>query len=234
MIHTRLPIQTPASAVTDSPRNALPFDSETLDALRPRAKALLRKRYRSVRASLPPAAAAARSKQITERVMALDAWKSARTVALFRSLSAEVDTAALVEDARARGVTVCLPAVIDGRPELEMRVAWRGDESYPLEAGVWGIEEPVATAPVIALEAIELVVVPCLAIDPRGHRLGYGRGYYDRTLALATRAVTVAVAFDFQLIAEIPNDAHDVAVGWVVTDTRTLRASPEGRDSPEK
>lgn len=221
--------------MTDPDRSALPpVDADALSALRTRAKAMLRKHYRGVRASLPPAAVTARSQQIAARVVALEAWQQARTVALFRSLSAEVDTAPLIEDARARGLTVCLPVVVDGRPELEMRVAWRGGETFPLEAGVWGIEEPVDGAPVVPLDAIDLVVVPCLAIDPRGHRVGYGRGYYDRTLALATRAVTVAVAYEFQLVAEIPNDTHDVAVGWVVTDTRTLRASPEGRDSPEK
>lgn len=220
--------------MTDAPRNALPFDDEALRALRAQAKATLRKRYRSVRASLPPAAIESRSRLIAERVMALDAWASARTVCLFRSLHAEVDTAPLLDAARARGLTVCLPAVVDGRPELELRVAWRGDETFALEAGVWGIEEPVATAPVVPIADVDVVIVPCLAVDPRGHRLGYGRGYYDRTLAQGTRAVTVAVAFDFQLIAEIPDDAHDVPVAWVVTDARTLRASSEGRDSPEK
>jgi 5-formyltetrahydrofolate cyclo-ligase len=230
VIHTRVL----AGAVSDSTRNPPPFAPDELDALRPRAKAALRKRYRNVRAAIPPAAAAARSRLIAERVIALDAWQGARTVALFRSMQSEVDTAALIEDARARGVTVCLPAVVDGRPELELRVAWRGDEVYPLEAGVWGIEEPAATAPVMAPEAIDLVIVPALAVDPRGHRLGYGRGYYDRTLRLTTRAVAVAVVFDFQLIAEIPCEPHDVAVAWVVTDVRTLRAQPEGRDTPEK
>ena len=124
--------------------------------------------------------------------------------------------------------------MVDGRPELELRAAWRGDQTWPLEAGVWGIEEPVAGAPVVPYDSVDLIVVPCLAIDPSGQRLGYGRGYYDRTLCLTTRAVSVAVAFDFQLVAEIPCEAHDVAVDWVVTDTRTLRAQSEGRETPEK
>ena len=63
---------------------------------------------------------------------------------------------------------------------------------------------------------------------PTGHRLGYGRGYYDRTLALMPRTTSVAVAFDFQLIAEVPSEAHDVPVTWVVTDRSTLRPSDEG------
>ena len=198
--------------MTDVPHKALPYTLEQLDVLRPRAKAALRKRYRGLRASLPPGAGAVRSQALCARVIALDAWQAAR----------------------ARGCTVCLPVVVESRGELEFRVAWRGDEAFALEAGVWGIEEPAAGAPVVAPEAIDLVVVPALAIDGAGHRLGYGRGYYDQTLVRTVNAVTVGVAFDFQLIAEVPFEAHDVPVAWVVTDQRTLRASSDdGRDPPE-
>ncbi len=218
--------------MTDDAHKPPPWTDAQLGVLRPRAKAALRKRYRALRASLPPEAARLRSQGICEHVLALDAWRAARTVAVFRSLSDEVDTSALVDDARRRGCTVCLPVVVEGRTDLEFRVAWRGDEALPLVAGVWGIEEPAAGAPVVAHDAIDLVVVPALAIDPGGHRIGYGRGYYDATLARTTNAVTVGVAFDFQLIAEVPREPHDVAVAWVVTDQRTLRAAPEGERDP--
>jgi len=205
----------------------LPWDPAHLDALRPRAKAALRKRLRSLRASHPPAVRAERSAAITRAVLALDAWQQARVVALFRAMGEEVDTAALIADARARGVTVCLPCVTDDGP-LTFRVAWSPAADYPLVAGVWGIEEPGADAPAMPLDAIDVAVVPCLAVAPTGHRLGYGRGYYDRTLALMPRTTSVAIAFDFQLIAEVPSEAHDVPVTWVVTDRSTLRASDEG------
>ncbi|MFO0608568.1 MAG: 5-formyltetrahydrofolate cyclo-ligase [Polyangiales bacterium] len=210
-----------------------PWDPAQLAALRPRAKAELRKRYRGLRASHPASARAARSAAICRAVMALDAWGAARVVALFSSLDDEVDLRPLVDDARARGVTVCLPCVTDADGPLTFRVAWSPAGDQPLVAGVWGIEEPSADAPVVALEAIEFAVVPCLAVDPAGHRLGYGRGYYDRSLARMTRAVTVAVAFDFQLIAETPSEAHDVPVAWVVTDRTTLRANAQGGDTLE-
>ena len=70
-----------------------------------------------------------------------------------------------------------------------------------------------------------MIVVPALAVDPRGHRIGYGAGYYDRTLPrFAPPAVRRAVAFDFQLVAEVPSTEGDVAVDWIVTDARALRA----------
>ena len=65
-------------------------------------------------------------------------------------------------------------------------------------------------------------MVPALALDPRGHRIGYGGGYYDRTLGVyAPPAFTVGVAYEFQLMAEIPNSEGDATVGWIVTDARS-------------
>ena len=69
---------------------------------------------------------------------------------------------------------------------------------------------------------------PALAVDPRGHRIGYGAGYYDRALPrYAPPAITIAVAFDFQLVAEAPNSTFDIPVAWVVTDTRAMRTADE-------
>jgi 5-formyltetrahydrofolate cyclo-ligase len=70
-----------------------------------------------------------------------------------------------------------------------------------------------------------LVLVPALAVDPRGHRIGYGKGYYDWLLGrVVPPAFALAVAFDFQLVSEIPVAEHDRAVNLVVTDRRTFRA----------
>jgi len=67
------------------------------------------------------------------------------------------------------------------------------------------------------------VIVPALALDPAGQRIGYGAGYYDRALAMAA-VVKVGVIFDFQLVSEVPAMDGDVAVDWVVTDRRVLRS----------
>ncbi len=131
----------------------LPWDAADLDALRPRAKAALRKRLRALRASHPPAVRAERSAAIARAVLALDAWQKARVVAVFSAMDEEVDTAALIADARARGLTVCLPCVTDADGPLTFRVAWSPAGDQPLVAGVWGIEEPGADAPVVALDA---------------------------------------------------------------------------------
>ena len=92
----------------------------------------------------------------------------------------------------------------------------------------YGIGEPSADAPRIATEDIDLILVPALAIDSRGQRIGYGEGYYDRLLPALARAFKVATTYDFQLLVEIPNTAHDAPVDCLVTDARTLRVEQLG------
>jgi 5-formyltetrahydrofolate cyclo-ligase len=194
------------------------------DELRFRAKRELRKRMRSVRATIPPAAIAQRSRSIIDRLVTLDAWPSAKTVALFMSLPDEVQLAELIRIAREEHKRVALPVVIEGATALTFRAPFDGAVDHAMVTSPFGIQEPAEDAPTVAPEEIDLVIVPALAIDPRGHRIGYGAGFYDHTLTLMTRALRVAVAFDFQLIAEVPIRADDVPVTWIVTDARVMRA----------
>lgn len=200
----------------------LPYSAEALSLLRPRAKALLRKRLRQLRGSIPAEARALRSAALTARVLALPCWQAARAVALYASMPDEFDTRALLDDAVARGLDVALPVVGEGRV-LAFRWLVRGGERFPTETSAYGIDEPTAAAPPVDLAAIDVVIVPALAIDPRGHRLGFGRALYDNTLALMPNAVRVATVFAFQMIAEVPDEPHDQRVHLVVTDTETHR-----------
>jgi 5-formyltetrahydrofolate cyclo-ligase len=200
----------------------LPYSAEALSLLRPRAKVILRKRMRQLRGSLPADARARRSAAVTERVLALPSWVAARAVGLYASMPDEFDTAALLADAVARGVDVALPVVGEGRA-LTFRWLLRGGRRYPTETSAWGLDEPTAEAPEADLGSLDVVIVPALAIDPRGHRLGFGRAHYDSTLPMMTRAERVAAVFAFQLIAEVPDEPHDQRVHVVVTDEDTFR-----------
>jgi 5-formyltetrahydrofolate cyclo-ligase len=92
-----------------------------------------------------------------------------------------------------------------------------------------GFHEPAPDAPLAAPGELDVVVVPALAVDPRGHRIGYGAGYYDRALPKhAPPERRVAVAFDFQLVAEVPDTEGDEPVGVVVTDARTIVVDSSG------
>jgi 5-formyltetrahydrofolate cyclo-ligase len=97
------------------------------------------------------------------------------------------------------------------------------DDVSALEEKGYGFMEPSPDAP--EATALDLVIVPAIGVDPRGHRIGYGAGYYDRTLPkVAPPATTIIVAYDWQILAEVPATEHDVRCAWVVTDVRTFDA----------
>jgi len=200
----------------------LPYSDDALRLLRPRAKALLRKRMRQLRGSLPAEARARRSAAVSARVIALPCWQSARSVALFASMPDEYDTRALLDDAVARGLDVAMPVVAEGRV-LTFRWLVRGGERFPTAMSAFGIDEPTEEAPSVDLATLDVVIVPALAMDPRGHRLGFGRALYDNTLVLMSKATRVATVFAFQMIAEVPDEAHDQRVHFIVTDEETHR-----------
>jgi 5-formyltetrahydrofolate cyclo-ligase len=124
-----------------------------------------------------------------------------------------------------RGARVAYPAADPETQTLAFRFV-TGQKD--LEPGAFGIVEPRAHCPEAAPGEIDAVIVPALAADPRGQRIGYGAGFYDRALPrFAPPAAVVVVVYDFQLVAEVPETPFDFASGWIVTDARTLQASSE-------
>ncbi len=187
-----------------------------------RVKLELRKRMRGLRNTTPASACAVRSEKIVERLRALPVVGGAKSVALFWPIEDkhEVDLRALDDELRARGGRVAYPAIDPETRAMTFRFA----PTSELEERGLGFAEPPPGAQ--EAQALDAIVVPALAIDERGHRLGYGAGYYDRTLPrFAPPAVTIGVAYDFQLLVEVPALALDVPVDWVVTDARTIEAN---------
>jgi 5-formyltetrahydrofolate cyclo-ligase len=183
-----------------------------------RAKAELRKRLRGLRRTTPASALAKRSERIVERLAALPAVAGAARVALFWPMEAqhEVDLRALDARLRERGVEVAYPCVDAETGGMTFRVAEPGElVDDPL--GFRGAPASAREAP-----ALDVIVVPALALDEKGRRLGYGAGFYDRALPRYPDAVKIGVAYDFQLLVEVPVGERDVAVDNVVTDARTI------------
>lgn len=191
--------------------------------LRLAVKKELRRRMRGVRGALPASAVEARSSRIRERLLALGPWGSAKGVGLYWPIEAknEVDVRPLFGAARGAGKRVAFPGVDgDGAPVMRFVEG----EGELVDAGR-GFLEPPADAPVARSGELDLIVVPALALDASGHRVGYGAGFYDRLLpSLAPPALAVGVVFDFQLISEAPATEGDVALGWVLTDARDFAA----------
>jgi 5-formyltetrahydrofolate cyclo-ligase len=203
--------------------------SSAEDVLRRRVKFERRKRMRGVRGAMPVSAAAERSAKIVSRLSPLEAFDGARAVALFWPIieRREVDLREFDAELRARGVRVAYPAV-DEAGTMTFRFVADVDAmtEHPL-----GFREPPVSAPAVAPGELDAVLVPALAVDPRGHRIGYGAGHYDRALPThAAQARRIAVVFDFQLVPDLPDTLGDVPVGVVVTDRQTLVAEPGAVD----
>jgi 5-formyltetrahydrofolate cyclo-ligase len=203
------------------PREFLPSSED--EALRYRVKAELRRRMRGVRKAFPAAACAERSARIVRRLGMLEPIARARNVALFWPMEDrhEVDLRSLDAELRVRGVRVAYPAIDPDTGTMAFRFVSQLDTMKEMGSGFF---EPAATEPEAVAGALDVILVPALAVDLRGHRIGYGAGHYDAALPQhAQRSASIAVAFDFQLIAEVPATPRDVRVGWVVTDTRDVR-----------
>jgi 5-formyltetrahydrofolate cyclo-ligase len=206
--------------------------NDEIHALAHRMKSELRSSISRTRAHTPAELRAEASRAIVARVLALDAMRAARRVALFRTLShrGEVETGELDAELRARGARIAYPAIeptTDADPDgaitrATMGFRWVADLAN-LRRGR-GFDEPPPDAPVVSPGELDVIVVPGLAFDPRGHRVGYGAGLYDRALPRWPEATTVGVGFDFQLLVEIPAVDGDVPVDWIVTEKRTLRS----------
>jgi 5-formyltetrahydrofolate cyclo-ligase len=204
------------------------MEKEQEDLLRRRVKAELRKRMRGLRNTTPASAIAERSARIVAALDAHEAVKGARAMALFWPIEErhEVDLRALDASLRARGARVAYPGIDPETREMTFRFV--ADTDAMKEQG-FGFREPPASESEAGARDLDAIVVPALAIDPNGHRIGYGAGYYDRTLPrFAPPAVTLAVAFDFQLLAEVPATPSDFRLDWLVTDARTLAATYPG------
>jgi 5-formyltetrahydrofolate cyclo-ligase len=185
------------------------------------AKLAMRRRVLADRDALLPSQRAAASGAIVERILARADFRSAQTVLVTLPFGSEWETLAVVRAALAAGKTVAVPRVDATRRMLELHAI--ADPEHDVVAGYRDIPEPRPACPRIALGAIDFVLVPGVAFDRQGRRLGYGGGYYDRLLPLLSpSAVRVAGAFELQLVDRVPAGPHDVAVDAVITESRAL------------
>ena len=185
------------------------------------AKRAARERVLAARDSLAADDRDSAAAAITHRITALPSFQAARTVLLTLPFRSEWNTRPLVHAALAADKRVALPRVDAATRMLVLHALV--DPVRDVVPGYAGIPEPGLSCPRVDPETIQWVLVPGVAFDAGGRRLGYGGGFYDRLLPLLPpNAVRVAGAFDLQLIDRVPAAAHDVAVDAIVTETRTL------------
>jgi len=173
---------------------------------------------------IDPADLLQRSAAIARRLALTEAWSRADTVLCFLSMPHELDTAAVVLEARARGKTVAVPRI----EENDIRFVVMPLVTGELPRDAWGIPEPdPAWLPLdIARAAHVLVAAPGLAFDRQGNRLGRGKGYYDRFLAGARRAAksitALGICLSEQLVDAVPHGEGDQRLNGIVTEKETI------------
>lgn len=161
------------------------------------------------------------------RVLAMERWARAGSVMLYAGMGAEIGVDALAHDALARGKRIFAP-----------RLDWASRTMDAAEVRAWdagpegladserGIRQPARGARGAAAGEIELIIVPGLAFDAECGRLGRGGGFYDRFLGGIGRGATlVGIALEEQIVAKVPRDAWDIAMGFVVTDGRVIESA---------
>jgi 5-formyltetrahydrofolate cyclo-ligase len=184
----------------------------------PAEKRALRERMLGVRASIPPGVRSEAARAIAAALAALPAWGTARTVALYLAMGSEVDTSAVAALARAGGKRIAWPRLRNGERAMEFAAC----DPAALVEGARGTREPPPALPAIPPAEIDLVLVPGLAFDGAGRRLGRGGGHYDATLAALPGATAVGLAYDAQVVPAVPSEPHDARLAAVVTERRTL------------
>ena len=182
-------------------------------------KDALRRKMRAERDRLPPSEREERGAAAAARLLAHPALAGAKLAALFWAAHGELDTASLARALWERKIRLALPKVEGGQILFLETPA-----EDALRPGPFGLLEPRSDLPMVPLTDLEFMLVPGLAFDSRGWRLGYGKGLYDRVLGrLRSGTVTAGYCFDFQLLGQVPHGPTDLPVGEIVTDRRHLR-----------
>ena len=177
-------------------------------------KTELRKKIRELKRAVSPEEKLRRSDAIMHKVEELPEFREARVVLLYWSMADEVQTHAFVE--RWYKEKVLLLPCVDG-DDLLLR-QYTGPECM-VAGEQFGIGEPDASLPEFtALDKVEMIIVPGVAFDHKGNRMGRGRGFYDRLLKSTPNAMKVGVAYDFQILDSIPVEPHDVKMNRIITE----------------
>jgi 5-formyltetrahydrofolate cyclo-ligase len=170
----------------------------------------LRRSIREKKRAMTPEEIASRSAKLAQLFLASDAYRNAKTIYGYLPYNQEVRTVPMLEQALKDGKKVAVPKCYGD----EMRFIYMDDLSK-VEKGYANIPEPIADDPV-ADDETALVLMPGLAFDPQGHRIGYGGGFYDKFLAAEPNHPTLALCYDFQMFPILETEEFDIPVDCVL------------------
>jgi 5-formyltetrahydrofolate cyclo-ligase len=182
-------------------------------------KQQLRTQLKKKRLAISEQRVATLSKQILAHLTQTPEYRKAKTILLYHPIQNEVDTTSLLSTTTNK--TFCLPRICGKTNRLHLHQI---TDLQTLKTGLFNVKEPGTKHPIIARKNIDLVITPGLAFDTQGHRIGYGKGYFDRLFKnLSTKAFKIALAYDFQIIENVPAEKHDQKVDLIVTEKRKIK-----------
>lgn len=181
-------------------------------------KTALRRYFREIRAGIPPALRQEKSLAILRALTDLSLYRDCETVLLYAPIGSEVDLLALGERALADGKAVAFPRSHTEDCTMTFHAV---TDLAQLSAGAYGIREPDEALPILHDYSEALCLIPALALDTRGFRLGYGKGYYDRFLSTFSGR-SAGVCFGDCLCDRLPNHPHDRRVDLILTEGGTV------------
>lgn len=182
----------------------------------------MRKRLKAERARLSAEQAALSSEQVSRHILACDAYRKAHCIMGYLAFGKELSVDVVLLAALAEGKTVVVPMVTSATEMTPVVL----QNMHDFELDRYGIRSVRQPAEQIAPQDIDLVLVPGVAFDREGGRLGMGAGYYDRFLPQAKRAVLMGVAYDCLLQSELPKDEYDVCMQLLASESGVTTLSP--------
>ncbi len=185
------------------------------------AKSDIRKDILYKRNSLSESEIINNSKIISIRVIATQEYQSSKSIGVYYPIGSEVNTFDIIKHSIDNKKDVGLPRVIDSTKIEFFKVIEDSFEKIKFTKGKYGIfENSVSTT---SIDQMDLLIIPGIAFDLQGNRIGYGKGYYDRLLSSRKAKYVIGLAFETQVINEIPNNDYDIPVNIIITEKRTIR-----------
>jgi len=183
----------------------------------------LRQQIMTLRNALSEAEVAEQSRKIQQKLFTTEPFEKANVVLFYVSYGNEVATHSIIRQSLADGKTVVVPVTDVQHHCLQLSRLTSWDD---LEEGPYAILQPKKSRiQQISLDEIEVVLVPGDVFDGRGHRIGHGEGYYDGLLKRAAHALTIGLAYEFQIIDNIPFESHDIPVKKIITEKRSIHCA---------
>jgi 5-formyltetrahydrofolate cyclo-ligase len=172
------------------------------------------------RSSLPLSEVLEKSKRIKEEIFHMDEFKAAKTILFYVSYDNEVNTHEMIKESIGLKKQVIIPKTDMNNRTIICSLLTRWDDLLP---GAYNILEPrQECVNEISLESIDLMIIPGVAFDCHGNRVGHGMGYYDRLLQKKMKAYFIGLAFELQIVESISPESHDVKVEKIVTEERII------------